>query len=89
MDQEPVAQPFEVVKDPELGINVAKPKDANQTNDLELANHELCDAYMHYKELANQCVIDFGSLQATEGVDLTEDYAKDSSEHTSQKRSQP
>ena len=41
----------------------------NQTNDLELANHELCDAYMNYKDLANQCIIDFGTIQATDGVE--------------------
>lgn len=57
------------MKDTELGINIAKPKDMNQTNDLELANHELCDAYMNYKDLANQCVIDFGTLQASDGLE--------------------
>ena len=62
-EEEKTEQPYEVVKDRELGINVAKPKDGAQAaNDLELANHELCDAYMNYKDLANQCTIDFGTL---------------------------
>ena len=37
-------------------------RERNLKGSLEQANDELCDAYMTYKDLAHNCVIDFSRV---------------------------